>query len=102
MKRDEFDKNMTQLLSLLKKILKSYPKGSQFSNFLDPQHLDKVNLNICFFNLLPLSAEDLDEFEEAYSELLDQNHSDDSEAEISDFDWTQNDMDFLKRNGMTF
>ena len=100
MKRDEFDKSMVQLMNLLKKIMKHYPKGAQLPNFLDPKEMDKVNLNICFFNFIPMSPEDMEEFEEAYAELLEQ--SDESEAETLELEWNDSDLDFLKRHGMTF
>ena len=102
MKRDEFDKDMVQLLNLLKKILKSHPQSAQFSNLLSPKQIDKINLNLCFFNFLGMSPEDLEEFEEAYSEFLEQDSTANAHAEPVDFGWNQNDIDFLKRHGMSF
>ena len=104
MKRDEFDRNIMQLLNLLKKLLKNHPKGANFANFFDapPSSPEKINLNLCFFNFMPISAEEMEELEEAYSELLDQEGEHASESEFLDLDWNQNDIDFLKRHGMSF
>jgi len=101
MKRDEFEKNLNQLLGLLKKLLRSYPGGAQAANFLENKSQDKVNLNVCFFNFLPMSAEEIEELEEACSDALEQ-RGEESETTTSDFVWNKNDEDFLRQNGMTF
>ncbi len=100
MKRDDFDKNVVQLLNLLKKLMKNNPKGAQFSDFFEPNQIDKINLNVCFFNFLPMSPEDMEEFEEAYSELLEQDGVE--EHGHAEFGWNQSDLDFLERHGMKF
>ncbi|PIQ85622.1 MAG: hypothetical protein COV74_07950 [Candidatus Omnitrophica bacterium CG11_big_fil_rev_8_21_14_0_20_45_26] len=102
MRRDDFEKHMNQLLNLLKKILKNYPGGGQAAQFLDANHADKINVNVCFFNFLPLSEDDIEELEEACDDLLDQETGELSAEAKSEFTWDKNDEDFLKQNGMTF
>jgi hypothetical protein len=100
MKRDEFERNMKQLLRLLKKIMRSHPGGSQFANLLDSQAQDKINLNFCFFNFVPLTREDMEEMEESFAEIQNENGSEDA-SDGDDFGWNSEDSDFLKRYGMS-
>ena len=104
MKRDEFEKNLSQLLNLLKKILKTQPPASgipPLANFLDQKHSDSVTFNLCFFNFLPISPEEMEELEEAYNEAFG-GEAAGSASEGDEFTWNQNDIEFLKRNGMKF
>ena len=101
MKRDEFERNLSQLLNLLKKLLKSKPGGEiHLPHFLDSKHADSVTFNLCFFNFIPISEEEMEEFEEAVANAFEQ-ESDVSEG-ADGFSWDDNDIEFLKRHGMTF
>jgi len=101
MKRDEFEKKMVQLLDLLKGIMKHSPAGqSQFSNLFDDKLNDKMNINICFFNFIPVTSEEMEDIEDLYGDIVE---SEDEEDDFSpDFGWTKNDVEFLKRHGMSF
>lgn len=101
MERNEFERHMTKLLNLLKKIVKHAPQDSQLTHLLEKQNIDKINLNLYFFNLLPMSPSDLDELESALEEIT---GSEDAMPEEmrGDFGWNSTDLDFLKQNGMTF
>ena len=102
MKRDNFESNISQLLNLLKKILKSHPEGSQLSHIFDHQNVDKINLNLCFFNFIPMTPEELDELEAAYADAAEESDSEDASGSehANDFTWNQADLDFLRRNGI--
>ncbi len=102
MKRDEFEHHISQLLTLLKKILKSQPgaNGLNFKNVFDQKHSDPVVFNLCFLNFLSISPEDMEELEEAVSEAFD--HSFETIQEADEFHWNQSDIEFLKRYGMKF
>ena len=70
--------DVTKLLALLKKILKNYPQGSdQIAKFMDQK---SFNLNLCFLTFVPMSPEDLMEFEEMYEEYF--NRSDEQQQTI--------------------
>ena len=102
MKRDEFEKNMTRLLHLLKKILKSHPQaGDQLSNLFD-QHPGKVVLNLCLFNFLPVTEEEMDEIESAFREGMEKSAEDGADGDTRNFGWNKGDDDFLTRNGIKF
>lgn len=94
----EFGKNMEELLRLLKKILKSQKKGEiDLSEILDQKN---VNLNLCFFTFLPLSEDELSEFE---TELEDALQGEDlRESEGLEFKINKNDLEFLRKNGLKF
>ncbi len=94
----EFDQNMNQLIGLLKKLLKNIPQGGPFQSFSGDKD-SSVNFNICFFTFLPMSADELDEFEEIYDQYLFQ---DDKNAEELSAELNQSDMDFLRRHGIRF
>jgi hypothetical protein len=102
MKRDEFEKNIMQLLSLLKKILKNHPQeDAQMANLFEPKQMEKMVLNLCFFNFIPMTPEELSELEEAYEEALEkQAGGSDFCREADDFNWNENDIEFLKRHGI--
>lgn len=105
MKRDEFDKSIHQLLNLLKKILKNHPAGPSINQLLDSKNLENVVLNLCFFNFIPMTSEEMDEFEDAFHAA--QDHAEDSQDSAHDeainhFGWNEHDVEFLKRNGIKF
>ena len=61
----DFEKNLKQLMQLLKKMMAQYPnmgKGEELSKLLKNQK-NSPDINIFFLNLAPLSGEDLDELE---------------------------------------
>lgn len=92
----EFDQNMTQLIGLLKKLLKSVPQGG-FPSFSKEKEAG-INFNI-FFTFLPLAPEEMDEFEEIYDQYL---YQDERPAEELSSELNQADLDFLRRNGIRF
>ncbi len=99
---NDFGKNINELLSLLKKILKSQKTDNpDFSSLLDKKN---INLNLCFFTFLPLSDEELEEFEYELEEyFLDEepNIGKDLKKDLK-FEITRNDLDFLKQHGLKF
>ena len=101
MSHDNIDGDIRKLLALLKKILKSHPQGSeQISKFMDQKSFD---INLCFFTFIPMTPEDLLEFEDAYQEFL--GHYEDScpsRREQPKFEWNTDDVDFLKKHGIQF
>ena len=112
MKRDEFEKNMAQLLSLLKKMLKQPPvNGFPFLNPSDLKNelkgLGNLVVNVCFFNFIPMTQEEMDELEQAYAEALGAQETETDSHERNEthaaggFHWNQDDVDFLKQHGMT-
>ena len=106
MKRDEFERNMAKLLTLLKKIIKSnptdMPSGGDLSQLLGRKLDDSVVLNVCFFNFLPVTPEEMDELEQAYADAVSEGSEEGETEGAADFNWNQSDVDFLKRHGMRF
>ena len=95
----EFEKNMGQLLKLLKKILTSHPQVGQMPELQSFLKGQGINLNLCFFTFLPMGPEDLDELEEIYDRYF-------TDGEKRHEDWSTDlstsDIDFLRRNGIRF
>ena len=91
----EFDQSMSQLLTLLKKLLKNIPKSGPFTASDKDQ---AVNLNL-FFTFFPIAPEEMDELEEIYEHYFFQ--EDKASEELSN-DLNQSDLEFLKRNGIQF
>ncbi|MCB9800287.1 MAG: hypothetical protein H6757_05975 [Candidatus Omnitrophica bacterium] len=97
----EFEKNMAQLLKLLKKLMassfknegpvKDFPMGTKTGQ--------GININFCFLSFFPMSPEELDDLEDLYEQYLSQ--EDKTGGEFSS-DLTDSDLDFLKKNGIRF
>lgn len=103
MKHDEFENKMLQLLELLKGIMKHSPSAhSQFMNLFEGKSGDKMNINICFFNFIPVTPEELGEFEDLYDDIAESAEGSNDEDFFSDFRWTKSDAEFLRRHGMSF
>lgn len=95
----DFDKNMIQLIQLLKKILTGPLPPSQFPEMASLLKDKGINLNFCFFTFLPLTPQELDEFEEIFDHygLDTDKRSEDLTEELS-----ASDLDFLRRHGIRF
>ena len=95
----DFHQSMHQLVELLKKVILHLP----FSSSKDPASFSpkdgNVNVNFCFFNFLPMTPEEMDEFEEMYDDLLAGQEERVSELKS---ELTMTDLEFLKRNGIRF
>jgi hypothetical protein len=96
------DPDIEKLISLLKKILRKNPMNSdQVSKLGD---FKGVNLNICFVTLLPMTPEELDEFNESLEDYLnggEEQRSQDRDPDL-EFKLNNRDLDFLKENGLQF
>ena len=103
MNSNNMDGDIRKLLTLLKKILRNHPQeNEQLSKMMDQK---SFNLNLCFLTFIPMSPEELMEFEEMYEDYL-------SEAEEIapsshrdpklDFKLSPDDVDFLRKNGIRF
>ena len=93
----EFDHTLTQLIGLLKKLLKNIPQGGSFPS-LSAEKEGTVNLNL-FLTFLPLAPEEMDEFEEIYEQYFFQ---EDRPVEELSSELNPSDMDFLRRHGIRF
>lgn len=92
----EFDQHMTQLLQLLRKIIKQIPMGTLPPVSGKEMKDNGVNVNFCFFNFLPMTEEEMEQIDD----MLDQFGSEE-ERDLS-ADLNAADRDFLKRNGIRF
>ncbi len=103
----DMDGDIRKLLTLLKKILKNHPQGAdQISKFMDQKTDQKsFNLNLCFFTFIPMSPEELMEFEEMYGDYLNEVEESvtwrDDHSKL-EFKLNTDDVDFLKQNGIRF
>ncbi len=97
-KNKEFENNMNQLVRILKKLLKNIPGQAPFPNFQAPSGDGSVHLNLCFFSFFPISAEELDEFEEAWEQAY---YPDEKGEDLSP-ELTPSDVEFLRRHGIRF
>jgi hypothetical protein len=104
MAHDDMNSDVRKLLNLLKKILRNHPNGSEEAvKFLDQK---SFNLNLCFLTFMPMSPEDMAEFEDLYEEWMIRSEEGDlasrrREGKI-DFKLSSEDVDFLKRHGIKF
>lgn len=92
----EFDQHMTQLVQLLKKIIKHIPLGAMPPVSGKEMKDNGVNINFCFFNFLPMTEEEMEEIDE----MLDQFGAEEERGLSSGLNSA--DMEFLKRNGIRF
>ena len=100
---DEFERNMKQLMKLLKKIMTQYPaegkSPGEMMKFIKDMKDKSPDVNIFFLNMSPLSPEEFGEMEEmfengAMSEYL---RSGELKCELND-----EDQAFLKQHGIRF
>ncbi len=98
-KDKEFDRNMSQLIRLLNKILKNLPSQGPYASLPFQGKEPHINLNFCFFTFLPLTPEALEEWEEIYDSYGFQDGKSDGEISI---DLSPADIDFLRKNGIRF
>ena len=97
-KDENFSQNMRQLVLLLKKILKNLPTNHETLSQLAPLLKDTgINLNLYFFTFLPLAPEDMDELEDFYDPFWHEGKAEDLSGELN-----QDDLEFLRRNGIRF
>ena len=95
----DFDRNMKQLIQLLKKILTGPLPQGQLPELQSLFKDQGFNLNLCFFTFLPLAPEELDELEELYEHyLFDQEKN---PEELTD-KLNPSDLEFLRQNGIRF
>ena len=102
MNQNSMDGDIRKLLALLKRILKNHSQGSeQIAKFMDQKSFD---LNLCFFTFVPMSPDDLMDFEDMYEEFL--SHSDEASSGDEDlkieFKLNSEDLHFLKKYGIQF
>ena len=93
----EFDRNINQLIHLLKKIIGNMPTGPGPYPWMGPNKESGVHFNLCFFNFLPLTADELDELEDEYELFQEEKKGDDLKTQLSSAD-----LEFLRRHGIRF
>ena len=101
---DDFNADMTKLLSLLKSILLNNKVNQEefkkiISEINADSENDKININAYFFTLMPIQSEDFDDLDE-----FDDDNEFESEdyEEVLKFEINSKDEDFLKKNGIKF
>ena len=95
----DFEQNMEQLIHLIKKIMRTHPEQGQLAKLKSLFQDQGININLCFLNFFPITADELDELEEICEQYL----SDDSKRpEDLTTDLSIDDLDFLRRNGIRF
>ena len=98
-----FEQYLTQLVSLLKKMMKNFPLQGEGMGPLPkggfPKGSDSdPSMNFFVFNFLPVLPEDLEEMEE----LLEAQLLADDEAEGFSTDLNGADQEFLRKHGIRF
>ncbi len=98
-----FEQYLTQLVSLLKKMMKSFPlQGEGMGAFpksgFPKEKESDANVNFFLFNFLPMLPEDLEEMEE----LLENQLSAEDELEILSTELNRADVEFLRKHGIRF
>lgn len=96
---NEFHQSMSQLVKLLKKIIKNLPSLGDVPSLARSAKDSGVNVNL-FFTFLPVAPEELDELEDAYDHFLFHRYAeaeDDNPRGLS-----PSDIEFLRRHGIRF
>ena len=100
---DEFEQNMKQLMSLLKKIMTQYPaegkNPGEIMKFIKDIKDKSPDVNIFFLNMAPISPEEFSEMEELFESGAMSEHfrSGELKCELND-----EDQAFLKQHGIRF
>ena len=98
--KEPMDGDVQKLIKLLKKILKSHPNGADISKIMGEQ---AINLNLCFFAFVPMDIEDVDDFEAMCDEYVSRmEEAVYGPKEKLEFKLSQEDVTFLKQNGIKF
>ena len=99
----EFEQNMKQLMSLLKKIMTQYPaegkNPGEIMKFIKDIKDKSADVNIFFLNMAPISPEEFSEMEELFESGAMSEHfrSGELKCELND-----EDQAFLKQHGIRF
>lgn len=94
---DDLARHLRELFTLIRKILTT-DKSGDLQKLFDAKN-KHVQVNLCFFTFLPVSAEDLEELGVELQEALDQ--AEDVNPELA-FELNPGDEEFLRRNGIRF
>jgi len=99
---EDFNKNVSKLLTLLKNMLKNQKiDNKELNEFFGKKD---INLNLCFFTFLPFPLEDLEDID--LDDLAEEGAVDGESKKNSDddlkFELSPHDLDFLRKNGMKF
>jgi hypothetical protein len=97
---NEMDGDLSKLVQLLKKILKSHPAGPELSKMMDQK---SFNLNLCFLTIMAAGSDELEGLSDEYFYVDEPGSgSQKKKGPKLEFKLTQNDVKFLKENGLRF
>ena len=96
----EFEQNVSQLIHLLRKIMKNLPAQGGFLNPKMPATDAGVQFNINFFSFFPMTTEDWEAIDEMY-DAHSFHHPDDKRGDFTS-ELNSEDIDFLRNNGISF
>jgi len=99
---EDFNQNISKLLTLLKTMMKNQKiDNKELNEFFGKKN---INLNLCFFTFLPFPFEEFDEmdFEDMAEEGFGDYFGKKKAADDLKFEINNNDLDFLKKNGIKF
>jgi hypothetical protein len=106
---EDMSKNINKLLALLKKMLAQDPNQANSKGHIpqDLQNLLKdnknVQVNLCLFAFLPMHLEDLEDMEGVYEETMSLDMENEPRGKDSlSMEINEHDMEFLRKNGLTF
>jgi len=104
---EAFREYLQVLMDLIKKAIASNKRFSPDLKGLSDKDKKDVNFTVCFVNLFPPMPEDMDEFDlgiNSWSNGGDQEMSGSAKESHQDlcFELTLDDMDFLRKNGISF
>ena len=97
-KNGDFEQNVAQLIHLLKKIVKGIPTPNEFGHSKLPMKDSGLQINIHFFSFFPMSDEEW----EAIEEMYDASNGALGGREEFSTELNPDDVDFLKRHGISF
>ncbi len=95
-----FEKNMNQLILLLRKIISNLPSAGALPKLPASFKDSGLNLNLCFFTFIPMLPEEIDELAESAEDaefFREEKRADDYSSHLN-----AEDIDFLRRHGIQF
>lgn len=96
---DSFENQMNQLAQLLKKMMKNLPPLPAHPEHPSLQKECGFNLNLFLFTVMPVTPEEMDEFEQATENYVSRQAR---EEDSSPVPLHPSDVEFLRRHGIQF
>ena len=97
---ENFENQINQLARLLKKMMKNLPSLPASLDAVSFSKDSPINLNLFFFSMMPMTPEEMDEFEQAYENHI--SHQMREEESSSSAPLHPSDIEYFRRHGIQY